>query len=241
MPLPRIRQLVFACERLSRADDLAVLLGLGEPFADPGVAAFGLENAVFAIGDQFLEVVAPLPGKGPDETAAGRFLTRNGEGGYMAIFEVEDIAVARDRIDAAGIRRIWNSDLAEISASHLHPRDVGAAIVSIDQPRPPGSWLWGGPGWRERSCPGRLTGATVTGLAALERWSTALGVEPSGSRLGLDGGTIDFVAGDREALAGFGIAVPNVDAVLDRARASGLAVTGNRIVFAGTALDLETL
>ena len=32
---------------------------LGEPFDDPGVAQFGLRNAVFAIGDTFLEVVSP--------------------------------------------------------------------------------------------------------------------------------------------------------------------------------------
>ena len=51
----RIRQLVWACESLASADDLKRLLDLGEPFADPGVAEFGLENAVFAIGDQFLE------------------------------------------------------------------------------------------------------------------------------------------------------------------------------------------
>ena len=45
----RIRQLVWACESLASADDLKRLLDLGEPFADPGVAEFGLENAVFAM------------------------------------------------------------------------------------------------------------------------------------------------------------------------------------------------
>jgi hypothetical protein len=47
------------------------------------VGRFGLTNAVFAVGDTFVEVVAPTQ---PD-TTAGRYLKRRGgDGGYMAIF-----------------------------------------------------------------------------------------------------------------------------------------------------------
>src|SRR5262249_5880592 len=60
------------------------VLGLGEPFRDPGVTEFGLVNGVFALGDTFLEVVSPArPG-----TTAGRWLERRGgDAGYMAIFQ----------------------------------------------------------------------------------------------------------------------------------------------------------
>ena len=65
------------------ADRLRRELGLDEPFRDPGVGVFGLENAVFAVGDTFLEVVAPVQ---PD-TTAGRYLQRRGgDSGYMAIY-----------------------------------------------------------------------------------------------------------------------------------------------------------
>src|SRR5215208_3455104 len=51
-------------------------LPLGEPYGDPGVAYFGLRNAVMPLGDTFVEVVSPI-GEG---TAAGRFLDRRGDG-----------------------------------------------------------------------------------------------------------------------------------------------------------------
>src|SRR2546422_8972275 len=74
----RLRQAVLVAEQLEPvAEALRSALGLGEPFRDPGVATFGLTNAVFALGDCFLEVISPAP---PD-TAAGRYLTRHGGGG----------------------------------------------------------------------------------------------------------------------------------------------------------------
>ena len=48
----RLRQLVIAAETLETADQLKDALDLGAPFHDPGVKEFGLENAVFAIGNQ---------------------------------------------------------------------------------------------------------------------------------------------------------------------------------------------
>jgi hypothetical protein len=49
-------------------------LGLGEPYHDAGVGQFGLHNAVFSVGDTFLEVVAPTR----PATTAGRYLERRG-------------------------------------------------------------------------------------------------------------------------------------------------------------------
>ena len=140
---PRLRQGVLAAAQLEPAvERLRTELGLGEPFADPGVAVFGLRNAVMAVGDCFLEVISPTE---PD-TAAGRFLARRGEdGGYMLIFDVPDIGAARRRAADLGVRTVWEIDLPDISGTHLHPSDMGGAIVSIDQPRPAGSWHWAGP------------------------------------------------------------------------------------------------
>ena len=76
------------------AGELRRVFGWPPPFHDPGVGQFGLTNAVFAVGDTFVEVVAPArPG-----TTAGRYLERRGgDGGYMAIFQVRDLAAARRR------------------------------------------------------------------------------------------------------------------------------------------------
>lgn len=150
-------------------------LGLGEPFADPAIQYFGLENAVFAIGDTFLELVSPIQ----DGTAAGRLIGRRGGNcGYMAMLQVEDCAAARGRARDLGIREVFEIEFEDIEEAHLHPADVGGAIVSLSEPRPAGSWRWGGPGWPERSVDGKLLGLTVAvadAEAATDRWRGVAG------------------------------------------------------------------
>ena len=242
MTQPRLRQLVFACTDLSPAIDLRHLLGLGEPYADPGVAAFGLENAVFALGDQFLEIIAPLPDKEMHETAAGRFLSRGGPGGYMAIFEVEDIGTARQNIDYHGIRRVWNADLDSISASHLHPADTGAAILSIDQPKPAGSWTWGGPAWQKQSRAGALSGAIFSAPQPEElagKWGRALGLSSDEGTLALKNGQLEYLEGPTERLTGFRLTVEDRNNVLDRARKMQFEIEDGAIQFQGVSLHLD--
>src|SRR3954466_2588177 len=117
----RLRQAVLVAADLDPVvAQLRADLGFGEPFAHPGVGEFGLHNAVFALGDTFLEVIAPTR----DGTAAGRHLERHGgDGGYMVIFDLEDLDAARERVREAGIRVVWQIDLPDISGTHLHPAD----------------------------------------------------------------------------------------------------------------------
>lgn len=241
MTMPRLRQLVIAARSLKTADQLAEVLGLGEPFIDTGVEEFGLVNRVFPIGDQFLEVVVPTTQKAP----AARFIERGGEGGYMAIFQTEDLTAARTRIDKLGVRRVWNVDLEDIAASHLHPADVGGAIVSIDEARPAASWRWAGPGWQKRAKPGALRGAVLAGpdpegMAA--HWADILEV-PKGRRYlrVADEAGIEFRQGPEERLIQFQIAVKEPRAALQRARGMNLCVVDKVVKVAGVALELETL
>jgi hypothetical protein len=191
----RFRQAVLAARDLDRAvEELRAALPLGEPYADPGVALFGLRNAVMPLGDTFVEVVSPVQ----DGTAAGRFLDRHGDGAYMAMFQIDDLAGARERAARLGIREVWSIDLDDITACHLHPADIGAAIVSLDRPVPPESWRWAGP-WAPHG------DATTTGLtlAAREpdelatRWREVLG------SLELDDGRVDVEQGDADGIAAF--------------------------------------
>jgi len=213
----RLRQAVVVASDLDAAvESLRGELGLGEPFADPGVAAFGLRNAVFALGDCFLEVVSPAaPG-----TAAGRHLERlGGDGGYMVMFQVADTGAARRRVERMGIRVVWQIDLPDISGTHLHPADVGGAIVSLDTPRPAGSWRWGGPEWTGRAgagAPGRLDGVAIAAqdpAGSAERWAGALGVGLSGDgdpEPALDSGRVVFTHGERgrQGLVEVDVALP---------------------------------
>lgn len=176
--LPRLRQAVLAAGDLDAvSDQLRRTLGLREPYADPAVEHFGLRNAVFALGDTFLEVVSPIR---PD-TSAGRLIERRGgDCGYMLMFQVEDLAAARARAANAGVREVFEVSIDDMAEVHLHPADVRAAIVSLSQPRPPESWRWGGPDWTSRAAPVKVTGATITvaqpvGVAAL--WQTILNQE----------------------------------------------------------------
>ncbi len=166
------------------AGELRRVFGWPPPFHDPGVGQFGLTNAVFAAGDTFVEVVAPAQ---PD-TTAGRYLERRGgDGGYMAIFQVPDLAAARRRVAALGVRVVWTADLPDIAATHLHPRDVPGAIVSLDWAAPELSWRWAGPSWTGQVPgygPGGVTGLTIEvndPAAAARSWAAVLGISAVGS------------------------------------------------------------
>jgi hypothetical protein len=178
---PRLRQAVLAARDLEQAvGRLRDEFGLGEPYRDPGVAYFGLANAVFAIGDTFLEVVCPVdPDKPGARTAAGQ-LDRSSAAicGYMVMLQVADLAAARERARAVGVREVFEVELDDIAEVHLHPGDIRGAIVSLSAPRPPDSWRWGGPGWRERAIDGRLAGLTIAVAhpeVVVRRWEEIAG------------------------------------------------------------------
>ena len=138
--LPRLRQAVVAASDLDAVvGELRERLHLNEPYADPGVSHFGLRNAVFALGDTFLEVVSPTQ---PD-TAAGRLIERRGgDCGYMLMFQVEDLAARRAAAGQLGIREVFEVSIDDRAEVHLPPADIRGAIVSLSQPAPPQSWRW---------------------------------------------------------------------------------------------------
>lgn len=145
----RLRQVAMIAPDLDPVvDELCETFGLQVCFHDPGVAEFGLRNALLLVGDQFIEVLSPTR----EGTSVERLLDkRGGAGGYMAIFEVDDLDRRVEHLTDNGVRVVWAGDLAEIRGRHLHPSDVGGTLVSIDQPDPSGAWHWGGPDWMERS------------------------------------------------------------------------------------------
>jgi len=205
----RLRQAVLVAAELEPvATALKAALDLDEPFRDAGVGAFGLANVVFALGDCFVEVVSPIE---PD-TAAGRYLARHGgDGGYMVIFDLEDLEGARERALGLGARVVWQIDLPDISATHLHPADMRGAIVSLDRSEPYGTWRWGGPRWTGEigsGAPGHLAGVTLAvsdPAAVAARWGEVLGVDVNGEDrpvLRLDGGEVHFETAPSESAEG---------------------------------------
>ncbi|CAG0997705.1 Ethylmalonyl-CoA/methylmalonyl-CoA epimerase [Burkholderiales bacterium] len=178
----RIRQIALAARSLDPVvEGLRSAFGVEVAFRDPAVATFGLRNAVVPVGETFVEVVSPVR----DDAAAARFLGRNGgDGGYMVIFQTgagEDLASARARIEKLGVRVVFEISLDDIATIHLHPRDVGGAIVSIDEARPESSWRWAGPDWRTKAQRGtarRIAGVELEAAdpeALAARWAGILG------------------------------------------------------------------
>ena len=142
----RLRQIALVAHSLDQAiADISESLDVDVIFRDPGVGFFGLHNALFCIGDQFLEVVSPTK----EGTTAGRLLEKlGGDGGYMALYEVDDLDARINNVKSLGIRTVWEGTGDAIRGRHLHPRDTGGTLVSLDQPDIAGEWAWGGPDWK---------------------------------------------------------------------------------------------
>jgi hypothetical protein len=244
-----IRQIALCARELEPAvADLCAVLGIEISFRDPGVKAFGLHNAVMPVGGQFLEVVSPTRA----DTTAGRYLDkRGGDGGYMVILQTRDLAAERARLASLDVRVVWSSELPDIASIHLHPRDVGGAIVSLDQPVPPESWRWGGPDWQSRSRTERVAairGVTIEAgdpRALASRWAQVLGLAAPRSvkdafELALEPGAIRFApaSGRGDGVAEVELAATDAAAVLEAARDRGLSVDGQTVTLVGVRFRL---
>ena len=215
----RLRQVAMIAPDLDPVvEELRDAYGLEVCFVDPGVGEFGLRNALLLVGDQFLEVLSPIS----EGTTVQRLLDkRGGAGGYMVIFEVDDLDRRVAHVRRHGVRVVWEGDLPDIRGRHLHPADVGGAIVSLDQPVPQGSWRWGGPVWPTldtgaSSVDGivEVTIGAVDPAAMQDRWRTldideAVRFVPAGRRgEGIEGVTLRTTdsarVGEQRSIGGVG-------------------------------------
>ena len=239
----RLRQLALVARDLDPVvADCSAVLGVEVAFRDPDVATFGLRNAVMPVGDTFLEVVSPIAG----DTTAGRFLERRGgDGGYMVIVQIDDLAAAQRRLAELAVRVVFEVTLDDIATVHLHPRDVGGA-------RPPESWRWAGPTWRAAVRTDVSAGLAGVEIEAREpvvmaaRWGAVIGRAPTAAvgrapEIALDDGVIRFVpVRDRgEGVAALEVRMNDRVRALATARARGLEVDGDQIAVGGVRLRLR--
>jgi len=248
----RLRQVALVARDLEPVRErIFRLLGIEKDFADPGVGEFGLHNSVMSMGDTFLEVVAPMQ---PGTTAERLLERRGGDGGYMVLAQVDDIDPVRAKIDALGIRRVWTIERPDVRAFHVHPRDIGAAIVSFDQMKPYPEWLWGGPDWRDQVAAnvGNITGVDIQGTdpeALAHRWSEAFSrpTYHEGGRFVMpldDGSHVDFVEavdGRGDGVAAVSFAVRDGDALRDAAARLDLDWQDNEVMLCGTVFRFDGL
>lgn len=234
----RLRQIALVARDLELAErSLTAAFDTQVCYRDPGVAKYGLHNALWALGGTFLEVVAPTQ----DGTAAGRYLDRRkGDGGYMLILDCDDLDARRAHLTSRSVRlvedlKVGNETLAA-EALHLHPRDTGGCLLSIDRHGPDtglmGSYRWAGADWHGKARRDvSINGATMQCNDAAEtatRWGDLLNRAPhatpdGGFEFALDNARIRFapLADDRgEGLTRVSLACVNRSTVLASAHAS---------------------
>jgi hypothetical protein len=240
----RLRQIALVAEDLAaREREIADILGLEICYRDKGVEKYGLKNALFAASGTFLEIVSPFQ----PNTAGGRYLERRkGDGGYMYILDCDDLERRREHFKAVGARIVQDlksgDEVSTSEAIHLHPKDTGGCLLSIDRHSGGadvmGGYHWAGPSWQghDRSRTVRaITGARMQcedPAATAARWSELL--ERSAKREG-EVWTIDFdnararfapLADDRgEGLSAVRLACKDKASILAAAKKAG-APTG---------------
>ena len=243
----RIRQIALVAEELAPVQSaLFDMLGLDDAYVDPKISKFGLQNIVMTLGDTFLEVVCPIEAG----TTAGRLLERRGgDGGYMVIVQIDDLAVEKERLAGTDIRTVWEADIGHARAVHLHPKDVPGAIASLDEMTPPEAWYWAGTDWDTRTAKnaGRICAAEVQSddpLATAERWALAYNrpIDDNAEvpTLRFDTTEVRFVAaedGRGTGLRAIDIETTDKDAVFAAAQRHGLEQDGNTVIVCGTAIN----
>lgn len=255
----RLRQIALMADRLSTFVPLfEKILALNVCHRDPSVAAFGLENVLFPIGNQFLEIVAPVR---PDSAGARHLARHGGPAGYMVITQCESHAPYRAQVARLGVREVHAFEEPEFVHMQLHPRDTGGAFLEIDEQRGPraherdGPWFPAGPEWRSAQDLSRVTDIVAAEIACdsphtvATRWSEILQLPliESGTTpglqwtLNLDQACLRFVPKRDErpdGLTAIDLAAADPTIILDTAAALGLAVQDNQLSLCGIRIAL---
>ena len=245
----RMRQICLVARELAPVvETFRDVFGLEACHRDPGVGKYGLENALFPAGNGFLEVVAPVRGG----TTAGRYLERRGgDGGYMVITQCADLAQRRARCEAVGVRVANEIRYPDYQEIQLHPRDVGAAMLSFSRQEggEPADGPWHPAASRSTPNSGAVVIRSMIGAELqsddperlARRWGEVMELpvsrdERSRPVIALDDARLRFVPatdGRGEGLAGLDLDCADKDRVLARARARGLAAEGDMVVACG--------
>jgi hypothetical protein len=129
----------------------------------------------------------------------------------MVILQTDDLDGFGDRLGELGVRVVLEARMPGIHGLHLHPSDVGGAILSVDETDDWTDWPWAGPDWREHRRTGLASGIVAVEIQADDpaamagRWGEVLGRPVEETVVALDGGEVRFlpVLDDRgEGLAG---------------------------------------
>lgn len=252
----RLRQIAGVAAKLAPIEaELIDVLGVEVCYRDPGVAHFGLENALLPIGDQLLEVVAPIQ----EQTAGGRYLERRGgDGGYMVITQCDDHPPRRARAEALGVRLVHDHSGSQFINMQLHPRDTGGTFFEIDQQLGDGAferdgpWHPAGPNWQRAKRTERVSGISAAEIQCADpeqvarRWSDIaeipLAASDNAFHLPLENAVVRFVScsdGRPEGLGGIDVSTVDKDAILASAEQRGVVSGPDQVMLCGMRINLR--
>jgi len=252
-PKLRLRQICLVAADLARETELVkAIFGLEECYRDANVARYGLENVLFPVGTNFVEIVSPSrPG-----TAAGRFLARHGgRYGYMVIMDCDDPERQQRHCEQLGVRIANVIRHDTYLGVQLHPKDTGGAMLEFNRTTggedPDGAYAPAGDRWQQavrQNVTRGLVSAEIdcpdaAGLAA--RWSEILRrpVQEPGAgrfRIELDSGGINFLPSSvpEPVLAGVELLVVERVRVLAAAKTRGCVVSNGTVAVCGVRFRL---
>jgi hypothetical protein len=252
-----LRQVALIANELRPVvEDLCGIFDLEVCYIDEEVAAFGLENSLLPVGNNFIEVVAPLK----SGTAGGRYLERRGgDGGYMVITQadgLQDQAAHRQRATNLGVRVAWECDHDGGRFMQLHPADTGGAFFEIDSTvanDANGDWPpAGGIGWKKHvrtSVIRKITGVELQSdnpTALAERWASVAAVdierdENDEAIVRLENAIIRFstvVDGRGDGLSAIDVVVENKTRLLELAAQRNLTFDEDKVMIGGVRFNL---
>lgn len=253
-PFLRLRQVCLVTSDLAReTESIKAVFGLDECYRDPNVARYGLENVLFPVGTDFIEIVAPTrPG-----TAAGRFLERHGgRHGYMVILDCDDPEARQNHCAAIGVRTANLIRHERYLGAQLHPKDTGGAMIEFNRTDEGvdamGAYAPAGPAWQKairQDVTRRMVAAEIEcpqPAAFAERWGRILQrpVRPLSEgkfQIALDTGEINFLPGGSPGpiFAGIELQVIDKQRVVSAARGRNCLAADGRIEVCGVRFRLS--
>lgn len=113
-------------------ESLAAPSQVSEPVALP---EHGVTTVFVDTGNTKLELLEPLG----EDSPIRKFLERNPDGGlHHLCFEVDDLAAAIARVEAAGVRVLGRPRTGAhgLPVVFLHPKDCGGVLMELEQVAP---------------------------------------------------------------------------------------------------------
>lgn len=244
-PNIQLRQIALVTRDMDRVSaDMCDVFHINIAFHDPALHTLGLHNSLMAIGNQFIEVVAPLK----ENTSAERYLNRRGgDTGYMLIFQTTDHDKHKKLVEQSGVRIVAQFNSPGFHNMQLHPADTGGLFIEIDQQDGVDQWHPAGPHWHntvDTSWVSAITGANVAchdPEHTASRWGQLLDVPVTiGANCGrhkirVGTSSIRFIpVGDRgEGLESIELSTTHRKNIIQRAHARSLPHDDNGVFIGG--------